>query len=177
MWLLRGKAVSAFATLETTLCQVFGSAGKLSQKAAEAIFFEFLSMPSRLGVLRKLLVLNHGDIYLPFWDSVQTQVGGLNTQRNKVVHWHEVGEGGKAEVFLAQPVFSDFVAKPSRFTTTAVKNFIRSADFVSERLAVFNVVLQIEQRKIPAGWMPNIEACKRPIQLPSTEKEWQQLKK
>ncbi|MEF9438922.1 hypothetical protein GJG85_21090 [Burkholderia sp. MS389] len=138
----RGRAIDAFANIESQLCWVMADAGKIDHQIASVIFYSNISMSPRIEIVTAILEASCGDQFKKFWDSVRKIVASLNKQRNKIVHWHDypVFEGADikyvAEV-LIHPVIGDKNAKLPQLAIDDLRQFIKKAKYTSKVLGVF----------------------------------------
>jgi len=140
----RGRAVDAFAKVESALCWVMADAGRVDHKMASVIFYSNISMSPRIEIVTAVLEAAYGDQFKKFWDSACKIVESWNRQRNKVVHWHDypVYEGSSlkhtAEI-LIHPVINNQNENLSQLSIDDLRQFTKKAIYVSEVLVAFRL--------------------------------------
>ncbi|MDN7611276.1 hypothetical protein [Burkholderia cepacia] len=138
----RGRAIDAFANIESELCWVMADAGKIDYQIASVIFYSNISMSPRIEIVTAILEAAYGDQFKKFWDSARKIIESLNRQRNKIVHWHDypVCEGPDlkyvAEI-LIHPVVDNGNEKLSGLAIDDLRQFIKKAKYTSKVLAAF----------------------------------------
>ncbi|HDR8968920.1 TPA: hypothetical protein QDB32_000546 [Burkholderia vietnamiensis] len=138
----RGRAIDAFANIESQLCWVMADAGKIDHQIASVIFYSNISMSPRVEIVTAILEASCGDQFRKFWDSVRKIIDSLNRQRNKIVHWHDypVLEGPDikyvAEV-LIHPVVDNKNEKLRQLSIDDLRQFTQKAKYTSKVLGSF----------------------------------------
>ncbi|WP_175684220.1 hypothetical protein [Burkholderia cenocepacia] len=138
----RGRAIDAFANIESQLCWVMADAGKIDHQIAATIFYSNISMSPRVEIVTAILEATYGDQFKKFWDSARKIIESLNRQRNKIVHWHDypVYEGPElkyvAEV-LIHPVIDNRNEKFSQLAIDDLRQFTQKAKYTSKVLGAF----------------------------------------
>jgi hypothetical protein len=87
IWAQRGKAIQAYAFLESALSMLFASVADISPQVAGTIFYKITNTASRNSILEKLIVEKHGAKYNPFWNSYLKELRVIDLKRNEIVHW------------------------------------------------------------------------------------------
>jgi hypothetical protein len=89
--LLRGYAITAYATLEQSLCLLFSILTGISRDIAGIVFFKITSARSRNALVEELLQKNGlRQPYAAFWKDYFNKLGQLDQRRNEIVHWATV---------------------------------------------------------------------------------------
>lgn len=100
LWAARGKAIGAYAYLESIMCSMFARLGEMPNEAAGIIYFKITSAQVIKSILDKLMRRRYGDTYSLFWNSFLKEFGKLANSRNEIVHWvpentHQVTDEGR----------------------------------------------------------------------------------
>ncbi|TVK90803.1 hypothetical protein AYJ01_21255 [Shewanella algae] len=137
----RGRAINAFAKLESMLCWILAESGKLNHNTASNIFYSNISIQPRVEIVTAVLNEFYGDTFSLFWESVRKSIDSLNKKRNKIVHWHSypVFDGKKefenTECILIHPVVKS--EKLSQLSIHDIKRFIKKTEYVANVLNKF----------------------------------------
>ncbi|MEK6351433.1 hypothetical protein [Burkholderia cepacia] len=138
----RGRAIDAFANIESELCWVMVDAGKIDYQIASVIFYSNISMSPRVEIVTAILEASYGDQFKKFWDSARKIIDSLNRQRNQIVHWHDypVYKGPDlkyvAEI-LIHPVIGNKNEKLRELAIGDLRQFIQKAKYTSKVLRAF----------------------------------------
>jgi hypothetical protein len=142
----RGRAIDAFAKLESTLCQILVGLGNLSYQTASTIFYSNISLQPRIEIISALIKEASGDTFNQFWSSVCKIISSLNKQRNKIVHWHSypVFDGKQdfkhTECILIHPIIkNEDNKKVSEVAIHSIQEFSKQATYVSQVLSRFRL--------------------------------------
>lgn len=142
----RGRAIGSFAKLESALCQILLGLGNLSYQTASTIFYSNISLQPRVEIISALIEEAFGDTFNEFWSSVCKIIYSLNTQRNKIVHWHSYpvfdGKQGlkHTQCILIHPIIrNENNKKLSEVAVHTLKEFSKQATYVSEVLCRFRL--------------------------------------
>ncbi|WP_425069044.1 hypothetical protein [Reyranella sp.] len=146
LWAQRGHAIQAYATLEQALCSLMAQFGNMAPRTAGTIFFRISNTRTRLRIVEELMKASVGNPYPDFWKQVQSLVGGLDGQRNEIVHWHTVQgvhvteKGGTLTgLTLAPPNF--WAQSPAAHTVETMKDFVQKCAFTSSLLNMYGSLL------------------------------------
>ncbi|MBU9259111.1 hypothetical protein KTD13_01955 [Burkholderia multivorans] len=138
----RGRAIDAFANIESELCWVMADAGKIDHQIASVIFYANISMSPRIDIVTAILEATSGDQFKKFWDSARKIIDSLNKQRNKIVRWHDypVFEGPNlkyvAEI-LIHPVIGNKNGKLRELAIGDLRQFTQKAKYTTKVLRAF----------------------------------------
>ena len=142
----RGRAIDAFAKLESSLCQILVELGNLSYQTASTIFYSNISLQPRIEIISALIEEASGDAFNQFWSSVCKIISSLNKQRNKIVHWHSypVFDGKQdfkhIQFILIHPLHrNEDSNKLSEVAVHNLKDFSKQAIYVSKVLLRFRL--------------------------------------
>lgn len=137
----RGRAINAFAKLESTLCLLLAESGNLNYKTASIIFYSNISLQPRVEIITAILDELCGDKFALFWDSARRSIDSLNKQRNKIVHWHSypVFDGKKefenTGCILIHPVVES--EKLSKLSIHDIKQFTKKTEYIADVFSKF----------------------------------------
>lgn len=112
----RANAIDRFTTLESRLQYLFGILTFGPQMKPEftrkewIIFWGLQSFNLRLKIMSDLIKVDYPDNYGVFFPSLVKMIEGINTVRNRIVHWQHMDQhrGGHAfdprkDTFLSEP--------------------------------------------------------------------------
>lgn len=139
----RGRAIAAFAKLESTLCWILSEVGGLEHSTASTIFYSNISLQPRIDIISALLNEVTGNTFTIFWDSICKAINSLNKQRNKIVHWHSypVRDGRKnfenTHFVLIHPVID--MDKHSELSTSDIQDFTKNTIYLTNVLRGFRL--------------------------------------
>jgi hypothetical protein len=152
-WVLRGKAIAAYAEVEQSLCSLLSCFGDIKIDVASVIYFS-ISSPAAVGkILDTLLRKKYGNTYSKFWDSLGNEIiRPLNGKRNDIVHWgvaNQIDLTYKTQILTLMP--QDFwnrtlYAKPDINAPDLIE-FINRCGFVSRLCTMFFLFLHPEMRE------------------------------
>jgi hypothetical protein len=107
--LARAAAIESYSDLEQQLCLQFADLMESSFAKASLVFYRITNTHSRNRILQSLLTAEYGDRYKKFWGSLIKLIRQVDTDRNKIVHWHiipsqqEPLEGEEQDEYDLQP--------------------------------------------------------------------------
>lgn len=141
--LARAAAIEAYANLEQQLCLQFMDLMECDYSKASIVFYKITSTHFRNRILQTLLNQEYGDTYKKFWGSLIKLIRQIDQERNKVVHWHLVGqepiEDGEMaeedELVLAPHAGSDEKA----LTVEALWEFVEKTEYVRCQAIMFYI--------------------------------------
>jgi len=139
----RGRAIDAFAKLESTLCWILSEAGRLEYQTASTIFYSNISLQPRVEIISAIIEEMCGAKFEVFWASACKAINSLNKQRNKIVHWHSypVYDGKKelenTKFTLIHPVIKG--EKFSELSTHDIGQFIEKTNYLINVLSKFRL--------------------------------------
>jgi hypothetical protein len=87
IWTARGKAIQAYAELESALCSLMAATGETSRETALAIFYKITNTHARNSIIEKLLHKKCGPKFNPFWNKYVRELRKIDLKRNEIVHW------------------------------------------------------------------------------------------
>jgi hypothetical protein len=90
--LARAAAIEAYSDLERQLCLQFSDLMGANYQKGEIVFYKITNTFSRNRILQSLLEAEFGKKYKVFWGSLIKLIRQLDHERNKIVHWHIIGE-------------------------------------------------------------------------------------
>jgi len=145
-WAIRGHAVQAYASLEQSLCRLFGQLADTPIDAASIIFFRIVSTQARNAILEKLFRRKHGDEYNLFRNSLLKDLRPIDKERNEIIHWNvnnriSTDASGEVttEVLMHPPTFpyGIVVFDPPTKRTQDIESFIEKCSFYSRLCNMF----------------------------------------
>ncbi len=83
----RAEAINAYANFEHHLAMLFEALLGAGSQKAFAVFAAVINGRARMAMIERLLHLSHGDKYDVFFNSLNKKLQGLDTTRNRIVHW------------------------------------------------------------------------------------------
>lgn len=104
--LARAAAIEAYSDLERQLCLQFGDLMGAHPSKAELVFYRITNTFSRNRILQSLLEAEYGARYKRFWGSLLKLIRQLDQERNKIVHWHIIGEADEIVDALDEPMLA-----------------------------------------------------------------------
>lgn len=157
MDLERGRAIDAFAKLESTLCWILKESARLEHQTAATIFYSNISLQPRVEIITAILEEISGGTFKDFWESVRKTIDSLNKQRNKIVHWHSYPcfDGGNeflnTEFILFHPIIKS--ENLSQLSTRDIQLFIEKIEYLTKVLNRFrgcfdNSIKALQRRDI-----------------------------
>jgi len=87
IWAYRGKAIQAYATLESTLNHLLVSLTGMAWEDASIVFYKIVNTGSRRSIFEKLLQRKFGTKFNPFWNDFVRQLRVIDDKRNEIAHW------------------------------------------------------------------------------------------
>lgn len=146
LWAQRGHAIQAYANLEQALCALMAQFGSMPSRTAGTIFFRISNTRTRLRIIEELMKASVGNPYPDFWKQAQSLVGGLDGQRNEIVHWHTVQDVHMTEkgatltgLTLVPPNF--LAQSTAAHTVETMKAFVQKCAFTSSLLNMYGALL------------------------------------
>lgn len=150
LWDARGKAINAYAGLETSLCTLMGALIGTTPDVAAVIFYKIVNTGARNEILNKLMKKRHGDTYRVWWSSFMKAVGQLTNVRNEIVHWHSrvdvyANEGGSfvTDLRLGPPNFWDSDTNTPMHSIETMRDFIVKCDYAERTCNIFHLALYV----------------------------------
>ncbi|MBN3069410.1 hypothetical protein H5A34_14425 [Pectobacterium brasiliense] len=137
----RGRAIDAFAKLESTLCWLLSEVGNLEFNTAATVFYSNISLQPRIEIISAILEEYYNDKFNIFWGSVRKAIDSLNGQRNKIVHWHSypVYDGRKefenTKFVLIHPRCNQ--DDSSEFSVCDIHQFIEKTEYLTNVIGRF----------------------------------------
>jgi len=157
MLVARAKALEEYALLESSLARLFTSLLGTSDQKGSIVFFA-MGAGSRARILRSLLEALHKKQYDVHWygeagspgtprtGGLFTLIHQLDSERNKIVHWHPVqkvellGDGNnKSSLELMPPHFWNRAPKATPIAAQMLIDFKKKANFVYRSISMFYV--------------------------------------
>jgi hypothetical protein len=95
--LARANAINAYASVEQSLCRVFGHLLRTDLDRAAIVFYSITNTHARNRIIDGLLEKRHGTTYEAYWNGIPntqnrrgmfTTIRQLDQSRNEIVHWH-----------------------------------------------------------------------------------------
>src|ERR1700754_3245319 len=87
IWSSRGKAIQAYAQLESTLSRLLVSLTGMTWEAAVTMFYKITNTNARNAILEKLLQQKFGTKFNAFWNPLLKEIKQIDLKRNEIVHW------------------------------------------------------------------------------------------
>jgi hypothetical protein len=173
-WAIRGHAVQAYASLEQSLCRLFGQLADTPLDAASIIFFRIASTQARNAISKSLFKRKHGTFYNLFRNSFFEQLRPIDQERNEIVHWNVVNhistetDGTVTVQVVMHPaafVYDGTGPNPPIITTSDLEAFIVKCDFYARLCNMF--VMTTGDLRIPeAEKEPWFRIFSEPITYP-----------
>jgi hypothetical protein len=144
--LARANAINAYASVEQSLCHIFGHLLGTELNLAAIVFYSITNTHSRNRIIEELLKKRHGTTYEAYWNGVPrtankrgtfTIIRELDQSRNELVHWH-IGftHGEIPGIGLTKPTSLAQPNAPSISLQDLIQ-FVEKADFVHRSLNIF----------------------------------------
>jgi hypothetical protein len=150
--LSRANAINAYASVEQSLCRIFGHLLGTEFNLASIVFYSITNTHSRNRIIDELLEKRHGRTYEAYWNGTPnaphkrgmfTIIRQLDQSRNEIVHWHIGFTRGKAPgIGLTKPTMWPLVEPnyPSISVQDLIQ-FVDKADFIHRSLNIFFVLI------------------------------------
>jgi hypothetical protein len=179
--LSRAIAIQNYATLEMSLCWLFGNLVGTTGDISAVIFFKITNTPARMAILDKLLTIWHSHrkccgcsnrdqpcIYKKspslskagFWGWFDKLVKAIDAERNKVVHWHQTTATDNPKEFVLKSMSGFHDGNAPEYTSDQLNEFSHKCRFASEMCMMFRYVLGPIR---PADWSDEAQATWRGI--------------
>jgi hypothetical protein len=114
IYLLVGRAISEWASLEDSMAHMLQAALRIPWWKAHNIFWSVNSVQTRISIISNCLQADMRMIdRLPFWKSVAKEIAILASDRNKIAHWrlwHVLDQGRGTEEYFLAPNFGDYAS-------------------------------------------------------------------
>lgn len=168
--ILRVQAINAYGQLEQAQLSLFAALLGADMIKAATVLAAMQNARSRHIVIQDLLRISQGDKYKKFYAKLQTELSKLDGERNKIVHWMEMGAiigGGEfnpeRDIFLAE--------HPNLFGLRKVhasdlRSFVNRTHFYSRLVFKFAEHLQRPNIPVAENKTPWREIFLRPPQYP-----------
>jgi hypothetical protein len=139
---LRGKAIDAYAKLDSSLFILFVMLGEIRWDIAGVIYHNIIDTRTRGRILSKLMRKKYKDQYRIFWRSLERGVARITEARNKIVH-HVVGHMQNPVTKQFAPVLiygdvSNFNIKDQPpIDISQIEAFVKECDFYHRLINMF----------------------------------------
>lgn len=133
--LARARAIDAYAGVEHALSNLFSALIDVDQDIGTLVFYRVVNTRSRNEMMQDLITRVHGATYKRYWDSMFRFITKLDTQRNRIVHWHVAGIQEPALSHPKHFFFEDGGIPEVRLAE--IHDFIERAIFVRKSVSVF----------------------------------------
>lgn len=149
--LLRGAAINAYANVEGSLSMLLSGLIGAEPDVGAIIFYKITNTSSRNQIIDELLTKRFADRFEHYWYGIpktphkkglSNLVKELDTERNKIVHWHtvthvEMGtQPHRHTISLTKPNFFQHSAE-NTMGNSDLSAFIKKADFVGRSINMF----------------------------------------
>jgi len=180
---LRGRAIQAYAGLESSLCGFFSELTGMARQASPIVFYKITNAKVVVEILQDLLTLKNQSEYAAFWSSLKKMLHQVIQQRNEIVHWTTVGFLGAAPgrpktILMKTASLASFRPTPAdqnadavaeaianqQITPTQIVNFTNKVLFLAHLCSMFTMeVSGVLSGPTDQSWR---EIFQKPIEYP-----------
>lgn len=166
---IRGRAINNYALLEQALCRLLWVFTGMRPQAAATLFFKIGNARYRNDALDKLKKQKLNKEYARFWNSALSEIGGLDSTRNQIVHWHVATSDnepdGHINRVLRPPNFWARNPDTPELTAGDLMKFMRKAEFIADCLHYFAICIT-DPNSLGADLSAWLEIFEQPLTYP-----------
>ncbi len=176
----RANAINAYASVEKSLCRIFGHLLTTELNLAAIVFYSITNTHSRNRIIDELLEKRYGTTYEAYWNGIPDThnkhgmfkiIRQLDQRRNEIVHWH-IGfhPDDIPRLGLTKPSIYPLIEPNSpSISVQDLNQFVEKADFVSRSLTIFYVLISSPIVSEEEALQPLQEIFQQPASYPPSD--------
>lgn len=181
----RARAIDAYASVEQSLCLLFGNLLGSPQEFAAVVFYRLTNTHSRNIIIESLIEKRYDTKYQAYWHGIpntpnrkglMSLARQLDQRRNEIVHWHTVTHYQSdnndiqfASVCLMKPDFWTHAFDSQKIETAELIDFVGKADFVSRSIYSFTTKALGAFRPSPDSTQTWLDIFQQPCTYPPSD--------